>query len=734
MGFYVTYRPPNGYISQAIDFSQDAGEDMDRVNTDTRDTDTLLAGSQDDYHTQPQHGTTSTAASTPPNSSDNSDLTAVFCDATQVLDVPSPHTEGRNQLKGTLLQQRYLLEDQIGRGGMCDIYRARDLLLEQNGIKDNHIAVKLLQPHLQDHPQARHLLIAEARKSQQLSHPNIIRVFSFGHEALESRDSACTFLVMEWLDGETLDLVIKRSRPRGLNYEGAMQILRQIAAALDYASSQGVVHADLKPSNVMLTRDGHIKVLDFGVAGSDPLHQDIYAVPDNDATEPVQGYTPAYASPQLLAGNKPTHRDDIYSFCCIAYELLTSKHPFQRQPADKAQQQKLRADAPAALSSKRWAQLKQGLAFEERKRPAQLLTLLNLMEQPAAWPRLAGWSAALVVVLAAAGMGYQQYQGYQQRLLQLDTRLADSHRYDYLQGATPTALLDALAQAPADQQALVTGILQQQRARVLDYFEGEVESQLQQQQSGYPDYYSVTRTVEEGLKVFPDSARLHTLLDTLQQSWRGSTQALDEQLNAMLEQGKYQTKADFDNLLTQFSGLKRLNHDYQPLPSEKASATYQQVMQEALSKTVDEDQLNRLRKIGETFFAGMPVAEQSVEQVDEVQQAQQTMDAYKAARKQGQKLPFPHAAAAIVYQEKTAALASQISAAADPEALTEAENALASYGQGLPSDFEPLVTLTHQLAQAYRDLAKQLINADQLREAQKAMAEADLVEKGLQAR
>ncbi|MFP8968230.1 serine/threonine-protein kinase [Pokkaliibacter sp. CJK22405] len=716
---------------------------MDRVISESS-TDSEATNQETSAQVTPQTATPETqeakvkatsSADTAPHSAtsseatDDADMTTVFSDTTQVLETPvGAETGSHNQLKGTTLENRYLLEDQIGRGGMCDIYRARDLLLESEGIKDCHVAVKILQPHLLEHPQAQHLLIAEARKSQQLSHPNVIRVFSVGQERLANSTAPRTYLVMEWLDGETLDTVIKSSRPRGLNYEGAMKILRQISEALAYASSQGVVHADLKPSNIMLTRKGLIKVLDFGVASDDPLHKDIYAAPDPEATAPVQGYTPAYASPQLLEGAMPTHRDDVYSFSCIAYELLTSKHPYQRKPADKARAEKVKAEKPAHLNGKQWSALKDGLQFENNKRPKEVAQILENMDKKSSAPKFVAAAAVVVVLAGAAYAGQQAYQDYQNKLGTLDQQIAQTHKLDYLKGADAATLLDALESANAEDRTEVLGYVQSQRPAILDYFDSQVEAALKQQDSGYPDYYAVTDKVKDALGVFPDSARLQTLESTLEQSWLSSTQALDDQLNTMLEQGKYQTAQDYAALMDHLKGLQQLNRDYKPLPSTKATETYTSAMQTALSKGENNAELDTLRKVGEVFFAGMPEVDQSVTEVNEVQQAKQTMEAYNTAKESGQKVEFPYSAADVALQDRVDALSEEIASAADSTSLQTAKMALAELTREVPEDFEPAQALWHQLAETYRQQGNQLVDANQLRDAQKLFSEADRID------
>ncbi|KXI21214.1 protein kinase domain-containing protein [Photobacterium sanguinicancri] len=134
---------------------------------------------------------------------------------------PVPTNES-NDLINTVIKGRYRIESRIGNGGMCNVYRATDLLLEAAGVANPFVAIKALQNEFINQPDAAKVLIHEAQTTQKLSHPNIIRVYDFGI------DKKVYYIVMEYLDGETLDVVIQRSRPHGLPYKRAIPLLDQM--------------------------------------------------------------------------------------------------------------------------------------------------------------------------------------------------------------------------------------------------------------------------------------------------------------------------------------------------------------------------------------------------------------------------------------------------------------------------------------------------------------------------
>lgn len=260
---------------------------------------------------------------------------------------------------GDTLLGRFKLQRIIGRGGMSLVFAARDLQMQG----EPPVAVKVLNEAMRANPIADAALQRECRKVRMLANDAIVRVFEF------YRAGNHAFITMELLEGESLDLLIKRF-PDGMPFAQAWPIIRTAAEAVAYAHRQDppFVHSDLKPSNVFLTQNGQIKVLDFGVARAVRL-------PDATASghslfDPARygALTPAYASCEMLAGLAADPRDDVYALACVAYELLAGQHPFERKPADQARMLGLKPKAIGQLGARRNAALALGLAFERSDR------------------------------------------------------------------------------------------------------------------------------------------------------------------------------------------------------------------------------------------------------------------------------------------------------------------------------------------------------------------------------
>ena len=211
-----------------------------------------------------------------------------------------------------LLGGRYELDGIVGRGGMAEVYRARDIRL------DRVVAVKTLREDLAREQTFQARFRREAQSAASLNHPSIVAVYDTGED--NSGGSHIPYIVMEYVDGRTLRDLLRDDRR--LLPERALEIVDGVLRALDYSHRNGIVHRDIKPGNVMLTRSGQVKVMDFGIAR---------AVSDAQATMTQTAQvigTAQYLSPEQARGERVDARSDLYSTGCLLYELLTGRPPF----------------------------------------------------------------------------------------------------------------------------------------------------------------------------------------------------------------------------------------------------------------------------------------------------------------------------------------------------------------------------------------------------------------------
>lgn len=206
---------------------------------------------------------------------------------------------------GKMLDDRYEISEIIGEGGMAVVYKALDHRLNR------YVAVKIMRDEMAADEEFRHRFCAESHAVAMLSHPNIVAVYDVSH------NDAVEYIVMELVDGITLKQYMDR---RGaLSWKEAVHFSKQITKALAHAHERGIIHRDIKPQNVMLLRDGTIKISDFGIAA---LENEIHES-NGQAIGSIH-----YIAPEQARGECPDARSDIYSLGVVMYEMLTGEQPY----------------------------------------------------------------------------------------------------------------------------------------------------------------------------------------------------------------------------------------------------------------------------------------------------------------------------------------------------------------------------------------------------------------------
>jgi serine/threonine protein kinase len=214
-----------------------------------------------------------------------------------------------DKLIGESIERRYRILEKIGSGGMGIVYKALDTRFQRL------VALKVLSFSYK--PEAKQLFLREVTAIGRLKHPNIVQIYDAGETG------TIVYLAIEYIEGRTLSQILKDARPLGRDY--ATEIIRQVGTALGYAHRNGVIHRDVKPSNILISNDGRVLLLDFGLAVAP-------GAPTLSETGTVAG-TVAYMSPEQIMGKSVDARSDIFSLGIVFYELLTGRRPFSGESA-----------------------------------------------------------------------------------------------------------------------------------------------------------------------------------------------------------------------------------------------------------------------------------------------------------------------------------------------------------------------------------------------------------------
>ena len=334
---------------------------------------------------------------------------------------------------GSVLRDRFVLQERISGGSMGVVYKALDRRLAEAGSQEPWVAIKVLSPQLARHGTALRALQQEAAKSRCLTHPNIVRFIDF------DRDEDLYYIVMEWLDGRTLAEILDSPDSRTIDFETSFRIVRQIGKALEYAHRCGIVHADVKPGNIMILPNGDAKLFDFGVARVQQRQRD--AADDFDPAV-LGALTPAYSSMQVLTGEDPVPSDDVFSLACLLYRLVAGYRVFGPRNAAEAAESGMTPQRLAGISDEQWSAIRKALSYSRVTRFDSMGAFLEALGYrptestvaPDATHHVgfadsggsAKWVIALVVLLSLFGVAGYQFGIFDQILQRFDPNSSET--------------------------------------------------------------------------------------------------------------------------------------------------------------------------------------------------------------------------------------------------------------------------------------------------------------------
>ena len=458
---------------------------------------------------------------------------------------PAPDGEdGGNFGPGSVIKQRFKLEKVLGIGGMGKVYKALDLLKAEAKDKKPHVAIKLLNEDFKDHPEAFISLQRESSRQQKLAHPNIATIYDFDRVG---GPGTPVFITMELMEGMELKDFIRKTvrKKKGLPFEEAYEIIKQLGAGLTYAHELRLVHSDFKPGNAFLCNDGTVKTLDFGIARA--VKNPVSGEAEKTLFDPgkLGALTPAYASLEMLEGEEPDTRDDTYALGCTAYELLTSRHPFNKLAANKAKENNLEPPELKHLNKKQNRALKRAVAFHRGDRSPTVEHFVEELAGKATWHKNPFVIAAAVLItltlmLINPAMDYMHER-------KIDGLVAEINQGD--QQTIDEKLDELLMLEKIDQ----TTVADEAKNAIQNYFSDKVAFLIDANNDRY-DFPAANKIIEEIEKFYPESQFLQRQTTLVTTSKKKIISDLNAQYVSALKDP--QLIDDTKNILEQISRIE----------------------------------------------------------------------------------------------------------------------------------------------------------------------------------
>lgn len=527
-----------------------------------------------------------------------------------------PGSENTPELQGlgpgSVIKDRFVLEKVLGSGGMGKVYQASDQLKVEARDRNPHVALKVLTEDFKEHPEAFIALQRESSRQQRLAHPNIATVYDFDRIG---RSGTQVFITMELMEGYPLNTYIKKMvRPRGgLSPEEAIPMIAQLGSALAYAHKRDIVHSDFKPGNAFLCNDGALKVLDFGIAravkapvtaedggdGNGARGSDGDDHGEHTYFDPGQlgALTPAYASLEMLEGEPPDPRDDIYALACVAYELLTGHHPFARKSASKAKAEGLVPAPIKTLKRRQMRGLLRGLAFERDKRSPDVETFVEDIEGRLNWhknPYVIGGALAAAIGIASIGPILDWVE--QRRIDQLVAEV---------QTGEPVRIESVLADLDEFETAARSTITEEARDAIQSHFEARIRDAVDPAEGHY-DFDRAGDELARAQDLYPDSAAIIQLGEFLESARDRRLHELNQQLIAALENDRLladQGTTDEPAVPAVLDRILGIAADHPLLEDPRVPSAYASAAQGAIN-TGDLDQAEAYLQTGEELAPG----------------------------------------------------------------------------------------------------------------------------------
>ena len=418
--------------------------------------------------------------------------------------VEKPHKSARyeNLGPGVTLKDRFVLLEKLGQGGMGVVFKAKDLLKVEAEDKDPYVAIKVLTDAFKKYSGSFIALQREASKAQRLAHPNIATVYDF------DRDGNTVFMTMEYLQGKPLNQLIKEINKKPLKLDQALHIIEELSSGLSYAHEKFLIHSDFKPGNCFLLNDGHVKLLDFGIARASTQTDEER---ENTMFDPAKlsAVTPAYATPEMFAGMNPDPRDDIYGLACVAYQLLAGgKHPYNKVASPKIKELGIKPKPIKGLNRRQQKTLMKALTVVREDRIDEVEKFADGMRSKKSHTKTI-LLAAMFMAIIGAGIGFKPFLAFQeeQQLYDKIQQIKDGDK------ALMIETIWSLDQLNPEQQKIISVGL---RREIITFYRDRIRSVFRPKEGLY-DYPQAQNLLSQAEKHYPDSVALSTIEDQVKE-------------------------------------------------------------------------------------------------------------------------------------------------------------------------------------------------------------------------
>ncbi len=477
----------------------------------------------------------------------------------EVIEKPHRSKRYENLGPGVTLKDRFVLLEKLGQGGMGIVFKAKDLLKVEAQDKDPYVAIKVLTDAFKKYSGSFIALQREASKAQRLAHPNIATVYDF------DRDANTVFMTMEYLKGKPLNLLIKELTKKPLKTSHALHIIEELCSGLAYAHEKLLIHSDFKPGNCFLLSDGHVKLLDFGIARASTQTEE-----ERDSTmfDPAKlcAVTPAYATPEMFAGMNPDPRDDIYGLACVAYQLLAGgKHPYNKVASPKIKELGIKPKPIKGLNRKQQKTLVKGLAVNRDDRVETVAEFAAGMRSKKSHSRQIILGTIFIFIIVA-GIGYKPLVAF----------LDEQQLYEKIQlikqgdKALLIETIWSLDQLNPEQQKILSVGL---RREVITYYRERIRSVFRPKDGLY-DYPQALSLLTQAKAHYPDSVALSTIEDAVKEQKDRLMSSLTSLYERYRKAKKLIKSTNGEDLTTVLPLIKRVDPKHYLLKDKKLSDLY----------------------------------------------------------------------------------------------------------------------------------------------------------------